>query len=187
MRVENWNGHSIRFVERDGEWWAVAKDLCETLDIELTGHTFEDFPNDECSRYSIPVSSEKSKARKMQKMLIINEFGIYRLIFASRKPEAEAFLKWVFQVIKELRKSLGLSEYEAFRMMDKEHQKAAMHKLFEGLREPIKVDYKGEHHNGQGGVHHARLQKAGEEAGHGRGNVTGPGAYLSRHGRAYDA
>jgi prophage antirepressor-like protein len=24
MRVENWNGHAIRFVEKDGEWWAVA-------------------------------------------------------------------------------------------------------------------------------------------------------------------
>jgi peptidoglycan/xylan/chitin deacetylase (PgdA/CDA1 family) len=26
MRVENWNGHGIRFVDKDGEWWAVAKD-----------------------------------------------------------------------------------------------------------------------------------------------------------------
>jgi hypothetical protein len=47
----------------------------------------------------------------------------------------------VCDIIKELRKSLGLSEYEAFRLMDKEQQKAAMHKLFEGLREPVKVDY----------------------------------------------
>jgi prophage antirepressor-like protein len=27
MRVENWNGHGIRFVDKDGEWWAVAKDV----------------------------------------------------------------------------------------------------------------------------------------------------------------
>jgi hypothetical protein len=22
MKVENWNGHGIRFVDKDGEWWA---------------------------------------------------------------------------------------------------------------------------------------------------------------------
>jgi prophage antirepressor-like protein len=27
IRTENWNGHPIRFVERDGEWWAVAADF----------------------------------------------------------------------------------------------------------------------------------------------------------------
>jgi hypothetical protein len=31
VRIEDWNGHSIRFVEKDGEWQAVAKDVCEAL------------------------------------------------------------------------------------------------------------------------------------------------------------
>lgn len=142
MRVENWNGHAIRFVERGGEWSAVAKDLCEALDIELTGHTFDGFPDDECERYSIPVTSDKPKARKKQEMYILNELGVYRLIFQSRKPEAEAFRKWVFEIIKTIRRDvLKLREYEAFRLMDKEQQKAAMRKLNESLREPVKVDY----------------------------------------------
>jgi prophage antirepressor-like protein len=143
MKVEDWNGHSIRFVERSGEWWAVAKDVCEALDIEITGHTFEGFPTDFQGRYSIPTLKRNSRGSGggKQEMLIINELGVYRLIFQSRKPEAEEFQRWVFQIIKELRKSLGLSEYEAFRLMDKEHQKAAMRKLNESLREPAKVDY----------------------------------------------
>jgi prophage antirepressor-like protein len=33
-RVEDWNGHPIRFVERDREWWAVAKDVAEALGYE---------------------------------------------------------------------------------------------------------------------------------------------------------
>ncbi len=29
---ENWNGHSIRFAERNGEW-AVATDVCKALGL----------------------------------------------------------------------------------------------------------------------------------------------------------
>jgi hypothetical protein len=36
---------------------------------------------------------------------------------------------------------LKLKEYEAFRLMGKEQQKAAMRKLNESLREPVKADY----------------------------------------------
>ena len=31
MKIENWNGHTIRFVKKDGEWWAVATDIAEAL------------------------------------------------------------------------------------------------------------------------------------------------------------
>ena len=34
MKVEIWAGHSIRFVEQDGEWWAVLKDVCEALGLK---------------------------------------------------------------------------------------------------------------------------------------------------------
>jgi prophage antirepressor-like protein len=76
-----------------------------------------------------------------QQVSVIPEKDIYRLIFHSRLPEAEAFQDWIFEVIKELRKSLGLSPYEAFRLMDTEHQREEMRKLNESLREPVKVDY----------------------------------------------
>lgn len=31
MKVENWCGHDIRFVEINGEWWAILKDICDAL------------------------------------------------------------------------------------------------------------------------------------------------------------
>lgn len=31
MRTENWCGFNIRFVEVDGEWWAILKDICDAL------------------------------------------------------------------------------------------------------------------------------------------------------------
>jgi prophage antirepressor-like protein len=75
-------------------------------------------------------------------MVIIQETGIYQAIFNSHKPEAKAFRRWVFEVIKTIRRDvLKLKEYEAFRLIDKEHQKAAMKRLNDSLRSPVKVDY----------------------------------------------
>lgn len=31
MKTEIWNEYPIRFVEKDGEWWAVAKDITDAL------------------------------------------------------------------------------------------------------------------------------------------------------------
>lgn len=33
MKTENWNGHEIRFVNINDEWWAVAKDVTTALSI----------------------------------------------------------------------------------------------------------------------------------------------------------
>jgi prophage antirepressor-like protein len=87
-------------------------------------------------------TSDKKKARKTQDMTVISEAGIYQAIFNSQREEAKAFRKWVYGIIKHIREEvLGLKSYEVFRLMDKEHQKAAMQRLNESLREPVKVDY----------------------------------------------
>lgn len=31
MKIENWCGYDIRFIEIDGEWWAILKDICDAL------------------------------------------------------------------------------------------------------------------------------------------------------------
>lgn len=33
MRTENWCGYGIRFIEIDGEWWAILKDICDALKL----------------------------------------------------------------------------------------------------------------------------------------------------------
>ena len=33
MRTENWYGHEIRFVEINGEWYAILKDICDALKL----------------------------------------------------------------------------------------------------------------------------------------------------------
>ena len=32
-KLEQWNGHSIRFVEHNSEWWAVLADIARALNL----------------------------------------------------------------------------------------------------------------------------------------------------------
>ena len=45
MKVELWNGHAIRFVEKDSAWWAVAKDVCDALDISNNRDAMTNMPD----------------------------------------------------------------------------------------------------------------------------------------------
>lgn len=164
MKRENWAGYSIRFVERNGEWWAVAQDVCEALGLKQVTRAMRSLKNVQrynvCDRNNSQITSNgkqalnsvcdltnskvTSRARDTQMMNIIGEKDIYRLVFKSRKPEAEAFQDWVYETIRELRRASGLEGYEAFKMLDKEHQKEAMKKLHDSIaasREPVRVDY----------------------------------------------
>ena len=128
-KIEQWNGHGIRFVEHNGEWWAVLADIAKALELEqrFIKRRLED---DVFSKHPITDS-----LGRQQEMLIVNEFGIYETIFSSRKPEAKAFKVWVFEIIKQLRQQTGLEGFQAFRMLDKQHQKNAMTLLSNGFQE----------------------------------------------------
>lgn len=128
QKVEEWNGHAIRFVFQDDEYWAVAKDVTDALGLKQVTGALKGLDPKGIKICGVTNSkvTYSNQAREVQNMNIINEKNIYRLVFKSRKPEAEAFQDWVFEVIKELRQSAGL---EIFQMLDREHQKEVMAKL----------------------------------------------------------
>ncbi|MBF8969543.1 BRO family protein [Streptococcus sp. NLN76] len=134
MKTEQWNGYPIRFVDREGEWWAVLADIANALELK-TKYVKSRLDDEVVSNHPI-----KDSKNRMQEMLIVNEFGIYETIFSSRKKEAKAFKSWVFEVIKNLRQATGLEGFEVFRMLDKEHQKQAMKRLSDGLEHAQQVD-----------------------------------------------
>lgn len=136
MKIENWNGHRIRFVEIKGEWFAVLKDVCDALGLR-SKKTVERLEDEALKR---GVTVEDTSGR-MQEMILIDEFGIYDTIFRSNKPEAKDFKRWVYGMLKDLRESTGLKGFEVFRMLDKEHQKEMMKELQSGLRHPVRVDF----------------------------------------------
>ncbi|HEN2909426.1 TPA: Bro-N domain-containing protein [Streptococcus agalactiae] len=134
MRTETWNGYTIRFVEHQGEWWAVLADIAKALDLN---------PKFIKQRLGDEVVSNNHVADSLgrqQEMLIVSKFGIYETIFSSRKKEAKTFKLWVFETIKQLRQSTGLEGFQVFRMFDKEHQKQAMNRLVDGLQNATKKD-----------------------------------------------
>lgn len=111
MRIEKWAGHNIRFVDVNGEWYAVLKDVCDALDLRVDGVT---------PRLAKDMLTE-IKVNSF-KMIAVNEVGVYELLFASRKPEAVQLRRWTATVLKRLRTHVGIQGYEVMRMTEKEIQ-----------------------------------------------------------------
>jgi len=136
IRTETWNGHQIRFVEKEpGDWWAVLADIAKALNLKAK-RIRERLDDEVVSNGHIPDSLGRT-----QEMLIVNEFGVYDAVFESRKSEAKAFKRWVFEILKQLRQATGLEGFQVFRMLDKEHQKEAMARLHTSLRKPTRIDF----------------------------------------------
>ena len=90
----------VRTVIIDGDIWFVAKDVCDVLEIAN-------------SRDAVSNLSEKMKMTLVWKeslvaltddpnitqISLISEPGMYKLVFKSRKPEAEKFSDWVVSEI----------------------------------------------------------------------------------------
>lgn len=69
MKTEIWNNHEIRFVEKDGEWWAVLKDVCDALDLKSKRVS-------ERLEKGVVSNDLLQTPGGMQTMLIVSEFGI---------------------------------------------------------------------------------------------------------------
>jgi prophage antirepressor-like protein len=100
-KVFGWEGHSVRTTYLLGQSWLVAQDVCSALRIRNYRDAVSSLDADERMESELPTPS-----RGFQKMILVNESGLYHLIFKSRKPEAQAFRKWVTQeVLPVLRKT----------------------------------------------------------------------------------
>lgn len=135
IKTEVWNGHEIRFVYKDNEWWAVARDVAVALGYQLTTNMTRLLDKKDKGMHKVNTLGGT------QKLLVISEFGIYDAVFNSHKPESNEFKRWVYGMLKQLRQSTGIEGFQIFMMLDKEHQKEMMSKLNQGLQSPNKVDF----------------------------------------------
>ncbi len=81
--------HLVRVVDREGEPWFVGKDICKVLDISKHHQALESLDGDERGTSIVGTPSGD------QTMIVVSEAGVYRLVFRSRKPEAERFKRWL--------------------------------------------------------------------------------------------
>ena len=154
LRTENWCGYDIRFIEINGEWWAILKDICDALKLQ-TKDISQRLAPDMLERVRVEASDvvsndlryEYSPVKSINKgtigkdigrrpgdnktcwMLAVNELGIYEALFASRKLEARKFHMWAGRIIKRLRSQMGLEGYEVMKMADTDVQDQIDHLL----------------------------------------------------------
>jgi len=94
------HGNDVRVVDKDGNPWFIAKDVCDVLGLVNPTEATRSLDDDE----KATLSTNESGKRPM-KLLIISESGLYELVLGSRKPKAKEFKQWIRkEVIPSIRK-----------------------------------------------------------------------------------
>lgn len=84
-------GKNIRVIrDREGKSWWPAKDVCQILGLSNSSQAMSRLKENEKGVTKMDTLGGE------QTISIMNEPGLYRLIFRSNKPEAEAFKDWVY-------------------------------------------------------------------------------------------
>lgn len=79
----------VRMVMLDDVPWWVGMDVTKMLGVRDRHQALDRLEDYERGRYIIPTPSGDQEA------IIINESGVYSLLFTSRKPIAKAFKRWL--------------------------------------------------------------------------------------------
>jgi len=86
----DFTGHQVRAVLIGDDPWFVASDVCEALELAGRHRNFLRMLDDD--EKGAHIVSTPGGAQQVQ---VVNESGLYSLIFKSRKTEAKRFKKWV--------------------------------------------------------------------------------------------
>jgi len=96
----SFENHTVRTVVVENDPWFVASDVGAALELRTIRSTLRDFPENEKGVHTVHTLGGK------QSLLTVNEPGLYRLVFQSRKAEAEKFKTWVFtEVLPSIRRT----------------------------------------------------------------------------------
>ncbi|TPE70652.1 phage antirepressor [Halalkalibacterium halodurans] len=109
QKVFSYQEAEVRTVLINDEIWFVAKDVCQVLGLSNPSKALMALKNNAKTTITLSYSGSNYKTQA----LVINEAGLYRLIFKSRKAEAVKFSDWVTEeVLPSIRKT-GAYQVEA--------------------------------------------------------------------------
>lgn len=95
----------VRAVELDGEPWFVGKDVAAALGYKDTDQALRKHVDDE-DKLTRRFDGEPNSKGGNPNMVLINESGVYSLIFSSKLPGAKKFKRWVTsEVLPSIRKT----------------------------------------------------------------------------------
>ncbi|MBQ9236131.1 MAG: hypothetical protein IJ184_06700 [Alphaproteobacteria bacterium] len=101
ITVFNFNQNQVRTQTIDSEPWFCLSDVCDVLNIQRC--RIERLSADGWIKNQLI-----DKLGRFQERYFINEPNLYRLIFRSNKPQAQAFADWVYnEVLPSIRKTGG--------------------------------------------------------------------------------
>lgn len=89
----DYQGKQVRTVVVNGETHFVARDICDILEIGDTSKAVSRLSDSMKGTNTIPTLGGS------QEMLTVTEAGVYKLVFTSRKPEAEQFTDWIAEKV----------------------------------------------------------------------------------------
>lgn len=100
LRIYNFNSNEVRTLLIENEPWFVLKDVCDILELSNPTMVAGRLDDDEVTKFNLGGLSGESN--------IVNESGLYKVIFQSKKQEAKKFTKWVTsEVLPSIRKTGG--------------------------------------------------------------------------------
>ena len=100
LQVFNYEGASVRVIDRDGEPWFVGKDVAEVLGYRNGSRDINRHVDDEDRMKKMIFDGNQDK-----ESILINESGLYSLILSSHLPSARQFKRWVTaEVLPSIRK-----------------------------------------------------------------------------------
>jgi anti-repressor protein len=111
--------HPTTIIDGKGNPWWVAKEVFEILELNNVTNALRALDDDEKADFTISKVRSDGVIQRRNRS-IINEPGIYALVFRSRKPEAMAFKRWITHtVIPEIRRT-GCFLHATAEMTDEE-------------------------------------------------------------------
>lgn len=94
---ENEQFGKVRTLQIENEAYFIAIDVCNILGLTNPTVAISRLDEDEVTKFNLGGLSGETN--------IVNEYGLYNLILASRKPQAKAFKRWItHEVIPSIRK-----------------------------------------------------------------------------------
>ena len=114
----------IRTVEHEDAIWFVGKDVAEALGYSNPQKALRDYVKENHKGVTICYTLGGK-----QKLVVIDEAGLYSLVMRSKLPQAEAFQEWVVsEVLPSIRKtgSYGKSSENPSKIEQQEQRAKAM-------------------------------------------------------------